>query len=218
MREKYPSMTPELYEYLVEHGARQDDLLARVERETGALGGIAVMQIAPEEGALLTLLARSIGARRALEVGTFTGYSAVCIARGLGDGGTLVCCEIDESWAATAERNARDARLERIVDIRVGPAIETLRELTADDPFDLAFVDADKSSYGDYYEECLRLLRPGGLIVLDNVLLGGRVLAGEGGDESARAMSRLNTAIAADARVDCAMLAIADGITLVRKR
>lgn len=216
MRDKFPRMTPELYAYMVEHGARQDELLARVERETEELGSIAAMQIAPDQGALLTLLVRSIGARQALEIGTFTGYSAVCIARGLSSDGRLICCEIDENWAAAARRNLRAAELDEIVDVRVGPALETLRELSSDDPFDFAFVDADKTSYPEYYEEGLRLLRPGGLMILDNVLLGGRVLTGD--DDSARMMSRLNSEIAADARVDCATIGVADGITLVRRR
>lgn len=217
MRDKFLRMTPELYEYMVEHGAPQDDALRRVEQETEALGQIAVMQTAPEQGTLLTLLARSIGARRALEVGTFTGYGAICIARGLDEGGTLVCCEIDERWAAAAERNVAMAGLEEKVEVRRGPALETLRALPSDPPFDFAFVDADKVGYADYYEEVLRLLRPGGLCVLDNVLLGGRVLRPED-DDSAVAMARLNTAIATDARVESAMIGVADGVTIARKR
>lgn len=216
MRDKFLRMTPELYTYMVDHGARQDELLARVEQETEALGSIAVMQIAPDQGALLTLLAQLVGARRALEIGTFTGYSAICIARGLPREGRLVCCEIDENWAAAAERNLRDAALDEMVEVRLAPALDTLRELSAEEPFDFAFIDADKTSYPDYYEEVLRLLRPGGVMVLDNVLLGGRVLSRD--DDAAKAMSRLNSEISQDERVDCAMVGVADGITLVRKR
>ena len=216
MRDKFLRMTPELYGYMVDHGARQDELLARVEQETEALGSIAVMQIAPDQGALLTLLVRSIGARRALEIGTFTGYSAICIGRGLPADGRLVCCEIDEKWAAAADRNLRTAQLDDVAEVRVAPALDTLRGLQSDEPFDFAFIDADKTSYPDYYEETLRLLRPGGVMMLDNVLLGGRVLTGD--DESARVVSRLNSQIAGDERVDCATVGVADGITLARKR
>lgn len=216
MRDKFIPMSPELYAYMVDHGARQDQLLARIERETEELGPIAAMQIAPDQGALLTLLVRSIGACRALEIGTFTGYSAVCIGRGLPSDGRLICCEIDENWAAAARRNLRAAELEEIVDVRVGPALETLRELSSENPFDFAFIDADKTAYPEYYEEALRLLRAGGLMILDNVLLGGRVLTGD--DDSARTMSRLNSEISSDTRVDCATIGVADGITLVRKR
>jgi caffeoyl-CoA O-methyltransferase len=216
MRSKFIELTPELYEYLIAHGARQDELLAEVERETEALGGIAMMQIGPDEGALLALLARTVGARFAVEVGTFTGYSAICLGRALPDGGRLLCCEISEEWAETAGRNIARAGLQDRVEIRLGPAIETLRSLTGDPPVDFAFVDADKPGYDAYYEELLRLMRPGALMVLDNVLLGGRVLAPE--DESSVAMAALNDKMAADERVDCTMLGVADGITIVRKR
>jgi caffeoyl-CoA O-methyltransferase len=217
MRSKYPELTPQLYEYMLAHGARQDELLAAVERETEDLGGIAVMQIGPDEGAVLALLARTVDARFAVEVGTFTGYSAICVGRALPEGGRLLCCEISEDWAATAQANLERAGLTDRVEIRVAPAIETLRSLPADPPVDFAFVDADKPGYADYYEELLRLMRPGALMVLDNVLLGGRVLD-PGDDESARAMHALNERIARDERVDCTMLGVADGITIVRKR
>jgi len=210
-------MTPELYEHILSRGARQDDLLAEIERDTEALGGIAKMQIGPDEGALLALLARTVDARFAVEVGTFTGYSAICVGRALPDGGRLLCCEISEDWAATARANVERAGLSDRVEIRVAPAIETLRGLSADPPVDFAFVDADKPGYSEYYEELLRLMRPGALMVLDNVLLGGRVLD-PGEDESAQAMDALNRRIAEDERVDCVMLAVADGITIVRKR
>jgi predicted O-methyltransferase YrrM len=217
MRSKYPELTPELYEYMLARGARQDELLREVEQETGALGGIAVMQIGPDEGALLELLARSIGARFAVEVGTFTGYSAICVGRALPKDGRLLCCEINEEWATRARVNVERAGLADRVEIRLGPAIDTLRSLPGDPPVDFAFVDADKPGYSGYYEELLRLMRPGALMVLDNVLLGGRVLD-PGDDESARAMAALNDRIAEDDRVDCAMLGVADGITLLRKR
>lgn len=218
MQDKFIEMTSELYGYMVELGARQDELLRRVERDTAELGPIAVMQIAPDQGALLTLLVRAIGARRAIEVGTFTGYSAICIGRGLAPGGRLLCCEVDPDWAATAEGNLRDAGLDDRVEVRVAPALDTLRELPPDESYDFAFVDADKESYAEYYEALLTLLRPGGLMLLDNVLLGGRVLSPREDDGSARAMTALNARLAVDERVDCAMVGVADGITIVRKR
>jgi caffeoyl-CoA O-methyltransferase len=218
MRDKFTSLTSELYEYMVGRGARQDELLRRVERETEAMGDIAVMQIAPDQGALITLLVRAIGARLAIEVGTFTGYSAICIARGLAPGGRLICLEIDHDYARTATENLRVAELGERVEMRVGPALETLRTLPHSERVDFAFVDADKGSYEVYYEELLARLRPGGLMMLDNVLLGGRVLDPPEGDESAAAMRRLNDAVAVDERVECTMLGIADGVTLVRKR
>ena len=218
MPDKFLRLDPELYRYVVEHGAREDELLKRVERETESLGDIAVMQISPEEGALLTLLARSIGARRALEVGTFTGYSAICIARGLADGGRLLCCEISEEWAAVARRHLRAGGLDDRVEVRIAPALDTIRALPREDDLDFAFVDADKVGYGSYYEEIVPRLRPGGLIVLDNVLLGGRVRRPGEDDDAARALHRLNAAVAGDERVDSVMLAVADGITIARKR
>jgi caffeoyl-CoA O-methyltransferase len=216
VRSKYLQLNPELYEYILAHGARQDEVLAEVERETEALGDIAVMQIGPDEGALLALLARTVDARFAVEVGTFTGYSAIVVGRALPADGRLLCCEINEDWAARARQNINRAGLADRVEIRLGPAIETLRLLPGDPPVDFAFVDADKPGYSSYYEELLSLMRQGGLMVLDNVLLGGRVLHPD--DDSARAMDELNKRIAADERVDCVMLGVADGIMIVRKR
>jgi caffeoyl-CoA O-methyltransferase len=216
VREKFLEMTPAMYAYMVEHGARRDSVLEQVERETDELGPIAVMQIAPEQGAFLELLVKAVGARRAIEVGTFTGYSAICIARGLPDDGRLVCCELDEGWARRARANLERAGVAERVDVRVGPALDTLRALPAEPDFDFAFVDADKPGYAAYYEEILPRLRQGGLILFDNVLLGGRVLDGD--DDSAVAMRKLNDFLIADERVDCAMVGISDGITLARKR
>ena len=218
MRDKFTQLTPELYRYLVEHGSRQDDVLRRVERETEELGDIAVMQVGADEGALLELLVRTTGARRAIEVGTFTGYSAICIARGLAPGGSLLCCELSEDWAAVARRNLADAGVADRVEVRVAPALDTLRALPSEPTFDFAFVDADKSGYPDYYEELLPRLHPGALLALDNVFLGGRVLEPGDDDEGARAMHSLNARIASDDRVDVAMVPVADGLTLVRKR
>jgi caffeoyl-CoA O-methyltransferase len=176
------------------------------------------MQIAPDQGAFMTMLTRAIGARRAIEVGTFTGYSAICVARALPEDGELVCFELDEGRAEVARRWIGEAGLSGRVEVRVGPSSEGLRELPSEEAFDIAFIDADKPGYDDYYEQCLARLRPGGLVLLDNVLLSGRVLDPPDDDESARAIAALNDKLAADERVDLAMLGIADGITIARKR
>jgi predicted O-methyltransferase YrrM len=217
---KYLRLTDDLYAYVVALGAREDEALARVRRETAALGDIAVMQISPDQGALLTMLARLLGARRAIELGTFTGYSAICIARGLGEGGLLVACELDADRAESARSNFAVAGVEDLVEIRVGPALDTLEALAEEDaePFDLAFIDADKDGYDGYYEHCLKLLRPGGLIVLDNTLRGGDVLDENPENTGTQVVKVLNERIAGDERVDVSLLAIADGVTLVRKR
>ena len=219
---KFTALTDELHEYLVDHGARQDDVLRRVQAETEAMGDIAVMQIAPDQGAFMTLLARLIGAREAIELGTFTGYSAICMARGLADGGRLVCCELSEDYAETAARNFEAAGVAQRIEIRIGPALDTLSALPERELFDMAFIDADKTNYPAYYEECLKRLRTGGVILVDNVLSAGRVLDPEGVDPdsagSVNAIMELNDRIRDDERVDVAMVGIADGLTLARKR
>ena len=159
---KYTRLTDELHGYIVDHGARQDDVLRRVQDETAAMGRVANMQIAPDQGAFLTLLCRVIGAREALELGTFTGYSAICIARGLAPGGRLIACELSEEYAETAAANLEAAGVADRVEIRIGPAAQTLRDLPERESFDFAFIDADKPGYPEYYELVLARLRPGG--------------------------------------------------------
>ena len=220
---KFTSVNERLHRYMVEHGARQDDVLRRLEEETAAMGAISNMQIAPDQGAFMTLLARAIGAREALEVGTFTGYSAICIARGLAPGGRLLCCELSEEYAETAARNIEDAGVAERVEIRVGPAAETLAALPQRELFDLSFIDADKPGYPVYYEEALERTRPGGLILLDNVLGGGMIAApdselSDDWRDSVLALRELNDDLADDERVDLAMVGIADGLTIARKR
>ena len=218
---KFTALTEELHAYLVDHGARQDDVLRRVQEETAAMGDVAVMQIAPDQGAFMTLVCRMLGARETLELGTFTGYSAICIARGLAPGGRLIACELSEEYAEIAARNFEAAGVADRIEIRIGPAIETLRALPEREVFDFAFIDADKPSYPDYYEESLARLRPGGLIVLDNVLQAGAVLPGADRghySDSVTTMRALNERIRDDERVDIAMVGIADGLTLARKR
>jgi caffeoyl-CoA O-methyltransferase len=207
--------TEELLAYLSRYGARTDDVLDRVRAETSKLPN-AIMQIAADQGALMELVVRLIGAKDALEIGTFTGYSAICIARGLSDGGRLTCLELDEEFAAIAQRNIDAAGVADRVEIRVGPALESLAAIPAGPGFDFAFIDADKQSYPDYYELVLERMRPGGLILLDNMLQGGRVVAPD--TENARIVDELNRRIHADDRVDMAMTVSADGLTFARVR
>ena len=218
MTPKYTPLDDELYEYIVAHGARQDDVLARIARETEELGDISVMQIAPDQGALITLLMRTLGARGAIELGTFTGYSAICIARGLEPGGKLIACELEEKWAEIARANFELAGVTEMIELRLGPALDTLAALPAEPDLDFAFIDADKESYPAYYEEVLARLRPGGMVMVDNVLRGGSVLDSEDTDPGNVAIRELNDRIAADERVDIATVGVADGITLARKR
>ena len=218
MSEKFTAMTEELHRYAVEH-SRQDEVLRALGEETAGLGSVAVMQMAPEQGALTTLLVSAIGARRALEVGTFTGYGSISIARGLAEGGRLTTCDVSEEWTAIAERHFERAGVAERIELRIGPAIETMRGLDSSEGFDFAFIDADKSSYLDYYEESLRLLRPGGMLMVDNVFRGGEVIDPSADDDGVLAIRRLNDLIAEDPRVDpVAMLGVADGITLALTR
>ncbi len=219
MPDKFTALNGELYEYLVTHRSERDPLLAELAKETeAALGPISLMQIAPEQGAFMTLLARVIGARSAVEVGTFTGYSALSIARGLPDDGRLLCCDINDEWTAIARRYWQKAGVAQKIELRLGPALDTLRALPTTTQFDMAFIDADKSNYRNYYEEILARLRPNGLILFDNVLWMGQVLDKATTDENTRAIQALNDFLPTDRRVDTVMLSISDGLTIVRKR
>jgi caffeoyl-CoA O-methyltransferase len=215
--DKFTQMSAELHRYAVAH-SRPDPALEDLAEETEALGGIAVMQIAPEQGALITVLVRAIGARRALEVGTFTGYGAIAIARGMPEDGRLLTCDISEEWTEIARRHWERAGLEDRIELRLGPALETLRALPDDEPFDFAFIDAEKTEYPEYYEQALRLLRKGGMVMLDNVFLGGEVIDPEADRDAVRVMRELNDRIASDDRVESAMIGVSDGITLALKR
>ena len=207
--------TEEVLAYLSRWGARTDEVLDRVRAETAVMP-LAQMQVSADQGALIELVVRLIGARNALEVGTFTGYSAICIARGLAEGGRLTCLELDEEWAATAQRNLEAAGVADRVEIRVGPAGESLEAMAAGPTFDFAFIDADKAGYPEYYELVLARTRPGGLILLDNMLQQGRVVDPD--TDNARVLDELNRTIHADERVDMAMTISADGLTFVRVR
>jgi caffeoyl-CoA O-methyltransferase len=207
-------VTQELADYVARH-ARQDDVLARVERETNELPR-AMMATTPDEAALLTMLARLVGARNALEIGTFTGYGAISIARGLADGGRLTCLEVSDEYAEIARRNLDSAGLSDRVEVLVGPAGEALRAMPEEPTFDYVFIDADKTAYPTYYDLTVPRLVPGGLLLLDNVFLGGDVVSPH--DERTRIMDALNNRVTADERVDSVMVFVADGLTLVRKR
>jgi predicted O-methyltransferase YrrM len=207
-------VTQEVVDYLARH-ARQDAVLERVARETAEMPR-AEMATTPDEAALLTLLARLVGARRALEVGTFTGYGAISIARGLGAGGRLTCLELDQAYVAIARRNLEDAGVADRVEIIVGPALESLRAMPAEPSYDYIFLDADKTGYPDYYEELVPRLLAGGLLLIDNVLLRGRVTDPQ--NEQERIIDTLNDRVTADERVDSVMVLVADGLTFVRRR
>ncbi len=204
----------EVGEYLARH-SRQDEVLAAVERETGARAD-GRMQVTPDEGAFLTMLVRLVGATDALEVGTFTGYSAICIARGLAPGGTLTCLELEQEFAATARGNLERAGVAERVEIRVGPAGDSLAAMPSTPTYDFTFIDADKPRYPDYYEAVVPRMRPGGLVVLDNMLLRGAVTDPQ--DDRSRIVDALNDRIAEDDRVDSVMVLVADGLTLARRR
>jgi caffeoyl-CoA O-methyltransferase len=212
-------LAPALHDYLVAHGTPPDAIQRELIEETRrAAGDWAVMQVAPEQGAFLTLFARAIGARRAVEVGTFTGYSALCLARGLREDGQLLCCDVSEEWTAIARRYWDKAGLAHKIELRIAPALETLRALPREPGLDLAFIDADKSGYIDYYEEILARLRPGGVVLADNVLWSGNVANPAQNDANTLAIRRFNDHVAADRRVECVMLPISDGLTIARKR
>ncbi len=207
-----------VHRYLVAHGTPPDAIQQALIDETRGLGDISVMQISPEQGAFMTLLARAIGARRAIEIGTFTGYSALCIARGLPDDGVLVCCDVSDSWTAIGKPHWEKAGVAHKIDLRIAPALETITALPKSEPFDLAFIDADKQGYLEYYEGLLPRMRKDGIILVDNVLWGGSVADPSVSNPDANAIRSFNDRVAGDERVECVMLPIADGLTLLRKR
>jgi caffeoyl-CoA O-methyltransferase len=211
-------LSPAISDYLVAHGTPPDELQGRLIAETKTLGAVAGMQIAPEQGAFLTIFSRLIGARRAVEVGTFTGYSALCIARGLPADGHLLCCDVNEEWTSVGRRYWAEAGLQDRIELRLAPAGDTLRSLPDDVSFDLAFIDADKPNYGLYYDEILPRLRVGGAILVDNVLWHGAVVDDSQTDDNVVAIRAFNDRIAGDDRVEAVMLPISDGLTLMRKR
>jgi caffeoyl-CoA O-methyltransferase len=210
---------PVVGDYLLRHCTGADGLLGELIATTReATGTAARMQTSADEGTFLTMLTRMADARYAVEVGVFTGYSSICIARGLAVGGRLLACDTSREWTSIARQYWQRARVADRIDLRIGPAIKTLRALPAEPRIDIAFVDADKPGYPAYYEEIVSRLRPGGLVVLDNVFLGGRALDPAYQEEHHRVIRRLNDQITADERVDSVMLPLRDGITIARKR
>jgi caffeoyl-CoA O-methyltransferase len=205
-------------EYLLAHSTPADDVLRDLAAETAQrFPDAAGMQIGQDEAALISMLVGLVGARTAVEVGVFTGYSGLCIARALQPGGRLLACDVSEEWTSVARRYWERAGVAGRIDLRIGPALDTLRTLPPDPVIDIAFVDADKTGYPDYYAELVPRLRPGGLLVLDNVLMGGRVLDPDRADAGARAVRSLNDVVVADERVESVMLPVRDGVTLARR-
>ncbi|MCI0995151.1 SAM-dependent methyltransferase [Pseudomonas sp. ICMP22404] len=208
-----------LYQYLLDVSLRETPLQRRLRDETQALP-MARWQIAPEQGQFLALLVKLTGARRLLEVGTFTGYSALCLASALPQDGSLICCDIPGDYNAVALRYWREAGLAERIELRLAPALETLDDLERQGQggtFDLIFIDADKANYPAYLERALRLLRRGGLVMFDNTLWSGRVLEAQPQSEDTRAIQALNRALKDDRRVDLSLLPLGDGLTLCRK-
>ena len=211
-------VTKAVHDYAVAHGTPPDAVQESLISATTALGQVSRMQIAPEQGTFMTILCKLVGARFAVEVGTFTGYSSICIARGLADGGRLLCCDVSEEWTSVAREHWSQAGVNDRIELVIGPAADTLRALPADPPIDFAFIDADKTGYRTYYDEIVQRLRPGGLVLVDNVLWSGNVVDEDDQSDDTVAIRAVNNHIAADERVDVVMLPIADGLTIARKR
>jgi len=211
-------VTPAIHEYLLAHSSPIDEVQRSLIDATAELGAVSGMQIAPEQGAFMQLLTEIVGVRFAVEVGTFTGYSALCIARGLQPGGRLLCLDVSEEWTSIGRRHWDQAGVGDRIELRLGPAADALRALPADPPIDLAFIDADKTGYRTYYDEIVDRLRPGGVVLLDNVLWGGSVVDAANTEADTEAIRAVNAHVAADPRVEAVMLPISDGLTLARRR
>lgn len=220
MKTKYLLQNDSLYRYACScRSSAEDPVLDALERRNDSLGEeTSKQQIGPDQGSLLTLLVAAIGADSAIEVGTFTGYSSICIARGLRAGGRLLCLDLNREWAEIGRDYWRAAGVEDRIEFRPGPALESLRNLEPDRRFDFAFIDAEKTEYEAYYELILPRVRPNGLILFDNMLWYGRVAGDLAGDPKGQAIDALNRKLTRDVRVETVMLAIADGILLCRKR
>jgi len=214
------SLDDRLYQYLLDHSLREDELLREL-REVTAQLEMHAMQIAPEQGQFMALLVELIDAQRVIEIGTFTGYSALCMARALPESGELLCCDVSEEWTAIARDFWRRAGVEGRIRLEIAPALETLEHLIEQGEagcFDLAFIDADKGNYSNYYEACLRLLRVGGVLMFDNVLWGGSVADPDDQEPDTQAIRELNDRLHSDKRVGYSLVPIGDGIGLARKR
>ncbi len=216
----WPSIGGALNDYVDVNWLRESPLKRRLREETGKMKQ-AGMQISAHQGQQMALLARTIGAKRAVEVGTFTGYSALCVAEALGSNGKLWCCDVSEEWTSIGKRYWKEAGVDNRIELTIGPAIKTLDWLLAlglTGQLDMAFIDANKSDYDSYYERCLKLVRSGGLILVDNVLWGGSVADPTDNDEDTKAIRALNAKLKTDERVDLALFAVGDGMTCALKR
>jgi caffeoyl-CoA O-methyltransferase len=212
-------LTPELYDYLVGHSTERDPVLGQLAAETASrFPAAAGMQIGPEQGTFMTLLTKFVGVSRALEIGTFTGYSAICIARGLTASGKLTCCDISEEWTSLGRKYWELAGVADRIDLQLRPALETLQAMPASERFDLAFIDADKTGYVSYWEEVVPRIRPGGAILVDNTLSNGRVIDPAITDPNVQGIRDFNRRAAADDRVTLVLLPVGDGLTVARKR
>jgi len=210
--------SPELFEYILDHGTPPDDVLDRLAKETRELGGVSRMQIDGEQGALLTWLTRALGAKRAVEIGTFTGYSSICIARGLPEDGKLLCLDVSDEWTGIAQRYWKEAGLEDKIELKLAPALESLASLPADQGFDLAFIDADKTSYSAYLDAVLGRMPAGGVVLVDNVLWSGAVVDASDQSDDTVAIRTFNKKASSDPRVDAVLLGRFDGLMMLRKR
>ena len=210
-------LSPDAYGYLLASSTAPDPLLDELRRETAELGPVSRMQVSPEQGTLLTVLVAASAARRAVEVGTFTGYSALCIARGLPADGRLLCLDTSEEWTSIARRYWARAQLSDRIDLRLGPAADSIAALPAEPIFDFAFVDADKTGYPTYVELLAPRLRRDALLLLDNVLQSGRVLDPAAQDDNVRAIRAVNSQLGADPRFQVTVLPVADGLTIARR-
>lgn len=214
-------MTDDLHAYMLDVSVREPDVLRRLREETFEKVEYARMQISPEQGRFMALLTELTGAKKMVEVGTFTGYSALSVALAMPDDGRIVACDVSEEYTAVARRYWEDAGVADKIELRIAPALETLDALIADGQggtFDLAFIDADKEPYPDYYERCLELVRPGGLVMVDNVLWGGSVADPSDTDDDTVAIRTFNANLKDDDRVTISLVPIGDGLTLARKR
>ena len=212
-------LSSELSDYLIAHTTPLDDVQrSLIEGPASRVPDRKGMQISPEQGSFMTILTRLLGARRAIEIGTFTGYSSLSIAHGLGPDGHLLCCDLSEEWTAMAREAWIQAEVQDRIELRIAPALETLQSLPRDAVVDLAFIDADKAAYPAYYEELLPRLRPNGVILVDNVLWSGRVLDASATDDDTVAIRAFNDLVATDSRVESTILTLGDGLTIIRKR
>ena len=210
-------LSAELHEYLVAHGTAPDAVQRElIETTREQIGGLALMQIAPEQGAFMEIFTKLVGAKTAVEVGTFTGYSALCIARGLPEDGSLLCCDVSDEYTRIGRPFWEKAGVAHKIELKIAPALETLQALPKERHVDLSFIDADKTNYANYYAELLPRTRAGGVILVDNVLWGGSVVDPSRDDPDTQAIRDFNDAIAADDRVECVMLPISDGLTVLR--